>query len=140
MIAVMTSLHVTNCSVISVLPCRPLPAVVVPCLGNPLGTILGHLKAVFPPAVACLAAQGSSSGPGGSLASSGTGLSADLVFEDDDDEEDDEGGTAYHVHRASQPTDRLPAVMLCITSCHLTLQGRLKYASCKACNLHLTVA
>lgn len=39
------------------LNCRPLPAGVACCLGSPLGSILTHLKGVFPPAAACLAKQ-----------------------------------------------------------------------------------
>lgn len=66
---------------------RPLPAVVMPCLGAPLATILGHLKSVFPPAAACLAAQGASSGPSGSLAPSG---SPDLMWDDDEEEDQDQ--------------------------------------------------
>ncbi|KAL0036308.1 hypothetical protein WJX77_001773 [Trebouxia sp. C0004] len=66
---------------------RPLPAVVMPCLGAPLATILGHLKTVFPPAAACLAAQGASNGPTGSSAPSG---SPDLMWEDDEEEDQDE--------------------------------------------------
>ena len=68
---------------------------VVPCLGNALETILGHLKAVFPPAAACLANQGTSSGPGSHLAPSGTGVAADLLLDEDD--EDDEGVCPHHM-------------------------------------------
>ncbi|KAL0052590.1 hypothetical protein WJX82_004414 [Trebouxia sp. C0006] len=66
---------------------RPLPAVVVPCLGAPLATLLGHLKSVFPPAAACLAAQGASNVPTGSLAPSGT---PDLMWDDDEEEDQDD--------------------------------------------------
>ncbi|KAA6420881.1 MAG: ATPase family AAA domain-containing protein [Trebouxia sp. A1-2] len=65
----------------------PLPAVVMPCLGAPLATILGHLNSVFPPAAACLAAQGASNGPSGSLAPSGT---PELMWDDDEEEDQDE--------------------------------------------------
>ena len=41
----------------ALLNCRPLPAGVACCLGSPLGSILTHLKGVFPPAAACLAKQ-----------------------------------------------------------------------------------
>ena len=68
--------------------CRPLPAVVVPCLGNPLATILGHLKSVFPPAAACLAAQGTSNSPNAGLVPSSAGAATDLVWDDDEDDED----------------------------------------------------
>ncbi len=84
--------------------CRPLPAVVVPCLGAPLATILGHLKSVFPPAAACLAAQGASNSPTGSLAPSGT---PDLMW-DDDDEEEDQGTAGHWAHACkSAPVHRI---------------------------------
>ena len=60
----------------------------MPCLGNPLATILGHLKSVFPPAAACLAAQGTSNSPNAGLVPAGTGADTDLVWDDDEDEED----------------------------------------------------
>ena len=66
---------------------------VVPCLGSALETILGHLKAVFPPVAACLANQGASSGPGSHLAPSG--VAADLLLDEDD--EDDEGVCPLHM-------------------------------------------
>ena len=69
--------------------CRPLLAVVMPYLANVLGTILGHLKAVFPPAAACLAAQGSCKTP---RAGQGQPATTDLVL--DDDEEEDEGAVS----------------------------------------------
>ncbi len=75
------------------LMCRPLPAVVMPCLGAPLATILGHLNSVFPPAAACLAAQGASNGPTGGLAPAGT---PDLMW--DDDEEEDQGTVGHWAH------------------------------------------
>ena len=67
------------------------------CLGKPLATILGHLKAVFPPAAACLAAQGgaaSSSPPAQGIPTS----AADLMLDEDEDEE----GASAHVRYACQ--------------------------------------
>ena len=69
--------------------CRPLPSVVVPCLSTALATILGHLKAVFPPAAACLAAQGNAANrpaPGAPAVAGDTWL--------DEEDEEDEGDVA----------------------------------------------
>ena len=61
------------------------------CLGKPLATILGHLKAFFPPAAACLAAQGRASS--NSPVAQGTAmLSADLVLDEDEE------GSGAHQH------------------------------------------
>ena len=100
------------------LMCRPLPAVVMPCLGVPLATILGHLKSVFPPAAACLAAQGASNGPTGSLASSGT---PDLMWDDDEEEEEDQGtdwslGPCLQKSTSPQDYSTLTGVLCCDTS------------------------
>ena len=63
---------------------------VAPCLSSALGSILGHLKGVFPPAAACLAAQGTAANR---PAPGAPAIARDAWL--DEDEEDDEGNAAY---------------------------------------------
>ena len=58
------------------------------CLGKPLASILGHLRAVFPPAAACLAAQGSSSSPADPLNQTGPAMAGNLMLDDYAEEEE----------------------------------------------------
>ena len=51
--------------------------------------MLGHLRAVFPPAAACLSAQGSSSSPAGPFSQADPAMAGNPMLDADNDEEEE---------------------------------------------------